>query len=326
VSSLQVRDILAGLTFYAGYPPPDVVARDFLTQTIKDQDNYNLHVQAFLIGMLSHINQLLTEEYSDGPPSGGEAEIAKHVRNLFEEGGSKTGHSEWRSKFYEDVVDEARKVRLYMSQCFPHILTIDQVLDLGKKEVVPEKPAHAAIVMSPKKSRLTTGTRDDAKATGSTGQIPFEKTLLQIVDEFLKNLSKLFGKERDGPLLTLSWDEAHVLTDHVFDTSRKPARWTQFNEFRRVLRDCDQTGRLFSLFLSTTGKIDQFSPDSRDDPSQRLAKNQLRLLPPFINLDFDQFADGLVDPEDGFSLEEAVKPEWMVKFGRPLWVFHLSRF
>jgi hypothetical protein len=204
-------------------------------------------------------------------------------------------------------------------------LTIDQILDQGKKMIIPETPAHAAInVMNPEKSRLITGTRDDAKATGSTGQILSEKDLPQIVNEFSKNLSKLFGKERDGPLLTLSWDEAHVLTDHVFDPSRKPARWTQLDEFRLALRDCDQTGRLFSLFLSTNGKIDQFSPDSRDDPSQRLVDNQVGLSPPFINLDFDQFADELVDPGDGFSLNEAVKPEWMVRFGRPLWVFHLS--
>jgi hypothetical protein len=116
VSSLYLRDILVCLTFYAGYPPPDVAARDFLTKKIGGRYDYNLRVRAFLIAMLSHTNQLLTEKYSDGPPLGGEEEIAKDMHNLFEEDASIMGHSERRLKFYEDVVDKAQKVRLYMSQ------------------------------------------------------------------------------------------------------------------------------------------------------------------------------------------------------------------
>jgi hypothetical protein len=128
----------------------------------------------------------------------------------------------------------------------------------------------------------------------------------------------LFGTQRAGPLLTLSWDEDHILTKHVFNSLRQTSEWTQLDEFRQVLIDCDRTGRLFSLFLSTNAKIDQFSPDSRNNPSSRIERQKLTPLPPFINLEFDQFADELVDLEEGFELSKAIKPEWIVKFGRPM--------
>ncbi|CAG8743669.1 5662_t:CDS:2, partial [Acaulospora colombiana] len=100
-----------------------------------------------------------------------------------------------------------------------------------------------------------------------------------------------------GPLLTLSWDEAHVLTEKQFKDPKRSSKWTQFNEFRR---------------------IDQVSPHSRYDPSQRIEGGALQLPDPFINLGFDQFARDKVDPIIGFNLSDAVKTEWMVQFGRPL--------
>ncbi|CAG8764506.1 908_t:CDS:2, partial [Acaulospora colombiana] len=131
---------------------------------------------------------------------------------------------------------------------------------------------------------------------------------------FLDFLSGLFGKERKGPLITLSWDEAHVLNLHGYPDLTKTTRWTQFNEFRRVLEYCDRSGKLFSLLLSTTGNIDQLSPAPKNDSSLRIETQVLRLPYPFINLDFDQFADGLVDPKKGFKLSGAIQPEWMVRW------------
>ncbi|CAG8722383.1 10920_t:CDS:2, partial [Acaulospora colombiana] len=280
-----------------GYPPPDHQARDFLTKMTKKNDDYNLRVQAFLMALFLNLHQILAAQYDATSP--GENAIATFVCRLFEEGGSEMDHGDERKGFYEKVVNLA-----------------EDILEKGEEKHVEAQVRAAPNATSPKR---ITKTLPDTITIIQDAQLLSAKDLPQITVNLLDYLSKLFGKQEKGPLLVLSWDEAHVLTRRRFGTRQQSSQWTYFNEFRRVLRDCDRSGRLFSLFLSTTGKIDQFSPNSRDDPSARIGERVLKVPYPFINLGFDQFARGQVQPNKGFKLSEAVKPEWIVKFGRPLW-------
>ncbi|PVF97950.1 hypothetical protein CPB86DRAFT_815119 [Serendipita vermifera] len=291
-----------------GYPPADEDARDFLTERVEGGDVYSLRVQAFLMALLLVTRQILETHFQDPSPPG-EKRIADFMRKYFEDGGLKTSHSDKRKEFYKAVVCSAK-----------------EILKQGKSEIVQETQDETAPNdTSPRRLRMLVAAEDlsfdifpNAKEIGPGDPISIAD-LPKLAKEFLDYLSKSFEKERQGPLITLSWDEAHVLTNHHFHNATRSQGWTQFTEFRRVLRDCDRTGRLFSLFLSTTGNISQLSPDPRKDPSSRITRNTLHLPCPFINLDFDQFAHGLVDLNQGFQLSDAIQPRWIVKFGRPLW-------
>ncbi|PVF91721.1 hypothetical protein CPB86DRAFT_802611, partial [Serendipita vermifera] len=270
----------------AGYPPPDKEARDFLITKTHDTIDYNMRVQAFLMALLQTAHSTLKKQYGDMPVAGKEKTIA----------GSEMSHGDARNQFYKTVVGQAEKI-----------------YGGGRQRKVLE--AQVEGVTSPMKSMMMLPSSDE---TETNSQPRSQEDLPQIATNLLDYLSKLVGESREGPLLTLSWDEAHVLTNQGFEISKDPLEWTQFNEFRRVLRTCDRSGRLFSLFLSTTGKIDQFSPDLRDDPSTRIGDQKLKLPLPFINLGFDIFARHVI-PTNGFKLSEAIETRQIVKFGRPLW-------
>ena len=58
----------------------------------------------------------------------------------------------------------------------------------------------------------------------------------------------------DEPLVVVEADEAHTMT---MRRSHPPHEWFNFGQFRRAMRSMNPCS-LFSLFLSTTGKITQF--------------------------------------------------------------------
>ena len=64
------------------------------------------------------------------------------------------------------------------------------------------------------------------------------------------------------PLVVLAFDEADTLTDNPPEQEH----WNLFVELRRVLRQIEHLP-IFSLFLSTAGRFDKFSPVIRSDPS-----------------------------------------------------------
>lgn len=90
-----------------------------------------------------------------------------------------------------------------------------------------------------------------------------------------------------------------------------------FSELRRALHNHP----CYFVFLSTTGKITQFTPAAQYDISSRLHTGKLSLLPPFCELGFDQLAKKAVHGET--TLDEVSSLEFMTSFGRPLFA---SRF
>ncbi|KLO17713.1 hypothetical protein SCHPADRAFT_936903 [Schizopora paradoxa] len=108
------------------------------------------------------------------------------------------------------------------------------------------------------------------------------------------------------PLVTLVFDEAHVLTEHV------SSGFTQLCSVLQRLR----TKSVFSLFLSTTCKITQFGPFGNDNLSNRTIESEVQFIDPFTDLGFDllveKYRDGL------FTLDEVTREAHMMKFGRPL--------
>jgi hypothetical protein len=81
--------------------------------------------------------------------------------------------------------------------------------------------------------------------------------------------------------------------------------WSVFNELRHTLRRLHGLP-LFSLFLSTTGKISQFTSAIEEDLSKRVVKGKLIVIQPYTDLGFDPLAciiaaDGLWNLTEDFS-------------------------
>ena len=118
--------------------------------------------------------------------------------------------------------------------------------------------------------------------------------------------------EGDYPLIILAFDEAHTLANRE---ESDYARWSNFSVLRHVFRALYDFP-LFALFLSTTGKISQFtSPD--EDTSQRIILRNLNLIQPFTDLGFDTLAKQVV--LDGkWDLDRVTHNSHIVHMGRPL--------
>jgi len=141
--------------------------------------------------------------------------------------------------------------------------------------------------------------------------------LLTAADRLVTAVSSQRNAESIGPDIVLAFDEAHVLSKKSgnIDTSA-------FLGLRQALRKMQKVN-IFTVFLSTTGKIRDFVTPPKDDPSGRLSgegssEPTLVLLSPFTELGFDQMARQVNNANEGSDIEEIAKPRSMAMFGRPL--------
>jgi hypothetical protein len=128
----------------------------------------------------------------------------------------------------------------------------------------------------------------------------------------------LLDRDKDlprRPLVILAFDEAHILTDNPPITNRA-TKWNLFSELRRILRQTSDHA-IFSLFLSTAGRFNLFSPEISSDPSSRIQHSNLSTLDPITEISFDDLAYDA--PENKIKLEDVVGMNWMCHLGRPLY-------
>jgi hypothetical protein len=119
----------------------------------------------------------------------------------------------------------------------------------------------------------------------------------------------------DEPLVILEFDEAHTMITRPTDPK---AEWSNFSQLRRALRALKSVS-LFSLFLSTTGKMNQFVPSATQDRSTRIMMRELYLFQPFTDLGFDQFAKKIV-LDGGLTIHQITHDDYVARFGRPMYV------
>ncbi|KAI0250558.1 hypothetical protein BJV78DRAFT_1218537 [Lactifluus subvellereus] len=118
------------------------------------------------------------------------------------------------------------------------------------------------------------------------------------------------------PLVILAFDESHTLTD-----TPRGKSWTVFSELHWVLGQLVDLP-IFSLFLSTAGKFQLFSPEIRSDPSRRVANRDLPPLHPVSEISFDDLAYPAI--EDNITLSRVVQMDWIAHLGRPLFGSHFD--
>ena len=148
------------------------------------------------------------------------------------------------------------------------------------------------------------------------------KLLAQFVDPHNLLDRHHVGQPR-RPLVIVSFDEAHLFTDDPSMTNRA-TKWNLFSELRRILRQTSDYA-IFSLFLSTAGRFNLFSPEISSDPSLRIKNSTLSTLDPITETSFDDLAYDA--SEDKIMLSYVVEIDWMCHLGRPLYAlfdYHFS--
>jgi hypothetical protein len=120
------------------------------------------------------------------------------------------------------------------------------------------------------------------------------------------------------PLIVLAFDEADTLTD----SPPEQENWNLFSELRPVLRQIQHLP-IFSLFLSTAGRFEKFSPVNHSDPSARAREPDNRPLDSISETSFDDIACPAL--KGTIKLDSVVEIDWISHLGRPLYV-HPSYF
>jgi hypothetical protein len=136
------------------------------------------------------------------------------------------------------------------------------------------------------------------------------KNLCDLIDE-KKLLGPHTGPRR--PLVILAFDEADILVDNLPNL----AGWNLFTELRRILRQIHDFP-IFSVFLSTAGRFDKFSPEIRSEPSARAREPHNRPLNPISEISFDDIAYPAL--RDTVTIDRVVDIDWISHLGRPLYV------
>ncbi|KAI9436768.1 hypothetical protein BJY52DRAFT_1097803, partial [Lactarius psammicola] len=118
------------------------------------------------------------------------------------------------------------------------------------------------------------------------------------------------------PDVFVVFDEAHPLTMPFKPEGMR--NHSNFVELRRALRVLSDAS-LFTFFLSTTGKISQFSPPRGRDASNRMNDGELTTPTPFIYLGFDHLMRNHKVFDKYKTLQDVTSLECIAHMGRPLW-------
>lgn len=144
---------------------------------------------------------------------------------------------------------------------------------------------------------------------------------LKLLSDYLESLpnTRPEGKQKkrktknQAPLILLGFDEAHIIAERKGPDGEQ---WSVFQQVRQLLRSFRDLP-IFSLFLSTTGKISQFTSAAEDDLSKRIIKGDLVAGQPFTDLGFDPLAVRISLNGD-WNLEKLTENGHICTMGRPL--------
>ncbi|EDQ98420.1 uncharacterized protein LACBIDRAFT_335978 [Laccaria bicolor S238N-H82] len=205
--------------------------------------------------------------------------VASKFRKRMTEGQTMQSHNQYHKHFYEEVLYKASQLKR-----------------------APPQPQSASA--------------EPAEMARTNSQPTPAKLALTLLCDFLKELYiRPDGEKADEvPLIILAFDEAHTIAERK--GSENEEQWSVFYQVRQLLRSF-RTLSVFSLFLSTTGKISEFTPAAEYDLSKRIIKGDLIPGQPLTDLGFDPFAHKISLNGD-WNLECLTSPGHICSMGRPL--------
>ena len=238
-------------------------------------------LHALFVTLLRCLKEIVTETAAISSVSDGESLEAK-FRHLMTVGQTFAHQGSRRKQFYENVLKLANEAHGYSKKSLSPLTS-------------PSTP--------PLSPQLSSRLNEDAAVDKAKQQ------LTEVVEPLMEFLLPGFNVMKTyPPALIISFDEAHPLAK-IEDES-----WSRFSELRRALQ-LIHSYPCFSVFLSTTGKVNQFMPQPRYDISNRVQQGLLRLVPPFCELGFDQLAK---KARSGMTLDAVASLEFMATLSRPL--------
>ncbi|KAM6501265.1 hypothetical protein JOM56_004279 [Amanita muscaria] len=267
-----------------GFPAADVEVRDFLTVDETEKDKIYRRSHAFLIALftitIGYLQNIDQHITDEQRRERNPQTIAEKFRLLMTAGQTFERQGGKRCGFYSDVVKYANKL------------------------------LQPPIISAPLKSPIRQVTPADFMRDGEQ----LRRTALDLLKCLNPELEAAHIKTLP-PLVVLAFDEVHVLSveKHQFDTGY----FSKFSELRRALRAINELP-IFSVFLSTSGKIQNITPRAELDGAGWVQKTNLVLLPPFTELGFDQMVGQISDDGDDLTIEKVSTIKSMVHFGRPL--------
>jgi hypothetical protein len=135
-------------------------------------------------------------------------------------------------------------------------------------------------------------------------------TIAEVAKEVILFLNP--NRKSDSLQVVICWDESHTLLQQAWK-----GKWTAYSELRRALRMIKEEP-IISVFLSTVGKFDEFTPSAEYNPSFRLSNGDLESPPPITEVGFDLFAKKVDCIEEMWTLARIASTHQMAHLGRAL--------
>ncbi|KAI9070181.1 hypothetical protein FKP32DRAFT_1670559 [Trametes sanguinea] len=262
------------------YPPSDSQLRSwFASIGGLEDDMRTVHVQLLMCSLFETALERAKLIASD-PALQGES-VASRFRQLMSEGMVYGQHGLYRQEFYADF----------------------------------DIPASTQLTLLPKGSvaiRQSSPT-PEVSAMDEKGRQIYVKAAAEALTSYLTTVQKESSTARALDLeVILYFDEAQLLTTRGTGKSGIAL----FPDVRRALRLVRELP-IFALFLSTVGKLEQFSPPPQLESSARLFRSQLVPYPPIVWTPFDVMAARITN-EKVWTLTEVASTYHIVHLGRPL--------
>ncbi|KAF8523327.1 hypothetical protein BU17DRAFT_63897 [Hysterangium stoloniferum] len=290
-----------------GYPAPNSAVLGLFThggfKSNESDDRFRAFLTALFEKILEVIDdpQFIQHQISDSPDierTEKEVALQNYPKSLPEQfwdfmtvGQEFAKQGPLRIKIYGDVINRADKAsRLFYAA--PILFTSEQLYHGTDPQTTPSK-----------KSPQGRFNAEDVHLTTVSRQV-----LTEISPSFLPS-------KGHAPILFLAFDEGHTLSQPIYDTDSS-TEWTPFTSLRRALRGI-RPFPIWSFFLSTTGKSDQFAPPPYRDTSNRILRGELVNVKPFSALGFDHMA-GKFD-KSLTTLKDVTELAFRLSLGRPLW-------
>ena len=290
----------------SGFPAADEAVRDWFLRAKTKLEGFTragAFLCALFVTVLDYLRNIdermagIELRANEEQPNSNEAKF----RLLMTAGQTFSQQGQPRREFYDQVLRIADEVLSLI------ILKILYLIALYQLWLPPEPST------PPRKRMPSSPGLSFAVIQGSDGgdvRYDLKEELGKLMDYLIEDFDVL----RDyPPAIILSFDEAHSLT--VVEADNVDGLWSEFSELRRALRVI-HSYPCYSVFLSTTGKVQQFTPDALHDTSTRLQEGLLFLTPPFCELGLDQLAEKAIGGET--TLDHVSSLAFLAKLSRPL--------
>ncbi|KZV65247.1 hypothetical protein PENSPDRAFT_614293 [Peniophora sp. CONT] len=305
-----------------GFPASDERLYQFFTTKNKSPTEAAIRMNAFICALFEELKCEIRDGYVDG--SG--VSLAAWLHELMTEDQSFSTQGSKRVTFYNRVVDRAG-----LLAGDPYILPVSPPMTtLPKTPTTPRQmPMHPIPSYSSGSGTSLSQFSRPISQPLSPRKIKFPSNPEKYVSELamdavraLKEMCSTVEKTRplktppcEEPFIILAFDEAHTLTQSGSDSDGVTGASSPFTHLRRALRTVGSG--VFAVFLSTTGKITQFTSPRELDPSNRVSSGAYNLVPPFTALGWDQLAKPLRGLSTGIRFAD-IGFHYQVYLGRPL--------